>query len=173
VAQECAARPESVERHHDLRVSQDFLLGSLLVQAKLVSPESLNRALQLHTTSGKPLGHCLVQLGAATREQVDSALDFQDRMRDDGRPGRPGPQHLELKMAPQQRGFVLSFHAQVLGEVMIRLRMITREQLEQALQVKRAADTHLGAALVETGAATWAQVRRALEVQRQLRGKAA
>lgn len=166
-------RTGDVDQHSDLRLSQEFLLGSLLVQANVISPESLSRALHLHTSSGMALGKCLVKLGAATPEQVDHALDFQDRLRDDDKAQHHEPRHMELKVSPQQRGFVMSFHAQVLGEVMIRLGTITRDQLEKALRVQRAADLHLGAALVESGAATWAQVRRALEVQKQLRRSAA
>jgi hypothetical protein len=39
--------------------------------------------------------------------------------------------------------------------------------------VLRAASVHIGEALVETGAASWDQVRKALDVQRQLRRWAA
>jgi hypothetical protein len=74
-----------------------------------------------------------------------------------------------MQLSPKQRGFVRSMQAQVLGEVLIRLGTITREQLERALQVQRAASVHIGEALVETGAATWDQIRKGLEVQRQLR----
>lgn len=162
-----------VDTHSDLRLSQEFLLGSLLVQSNVISPDSLSRALHLHTSTGLPLGKCLIKLGAATPEQIDHALEFQDRVRDDDKASHHEPRHLEMRISPQQRGFVMSFHAQVLGEVMIRLGMISREQLEKALRVQRAADLHLGAALVESGAATWAQVRRALEVQKQLRHPAA
>ena len=204
-----AAAPSShdVAEHHDLRLTQEFLLGSILLQAGMVSPESLGRALQLNASSQLPLGQCLIQLGAASREQIASAVAYQDRLREEMRVarsehGRPAPapaphatasSHsthsahaphsahtahaphapLEMNLSPKQRGFVQSMHAQVLGEVLIRLGTITREQLEHALQVQRAASVHIGEALVETGAATWDQVRKGLEVQRQLRRHAA
>jgi hypothetical protein len=60
-------------------------------------------------------------------------------------------------------------HTQVLGEVLIRLGSITRDQLERGLQVQRAANLHIGEALVESGAASWDQVKKGLEVQRRLR----
>jgi hypothetical protein len=161
-----------VEHHADLRLSQQFLLGSLLVQSGLISPESLARGLHLHTSSGMPLGQCLVKLGAATAQQIESTLEFQDRQREEEKAQRPA-QRVELKLSTQQRGFARSFHAQVLGEVMIRMGTITREQLDKALRIQRATDLHMGAALVESGAATWEQVRRALEVQKQLRRSAA
>jgi hypothetical protein len=202
-----------VAEHGDLRMTQEFLLGSILLQAGVISPESLARALQLHASSHLAVGQCLVQLGAATPEQIASAIHYQDRLREDVRSVRTEPAHpaqspapspahaahppaypahsgfpaipgyptqpaypaqpahssLEMQLSPKQRGFVRSMQAQVLGEVLIRLGTITREQLERALQVQRAASVHIGEALVETGAATWDQIRKGLEVQRQLR----
>jgi len=183
-----------VAEHRDLRLTQEFLLGSILLQAKVISPESLARALQLHSSSHLPLGECLVQLGAATQAQIADAVAYQDRLREDERAraevsrtdahrsvpsqhGNHGQGHghsqLEKTLDAKQRVYVQSMHAQVLGEVLIRLGTITREQLEKALQVQRAASVHVGEALVETGAATWDQIRKGLEVQRQLRRSAA
>jgi hypothetical protein len=167
-----------VAEHRDLRMTQEFLLGSILLQAGVISPESLARALQLHASSHLALGQCLIQLGAASPEQIASAVSYQDRLREDERatraePARPAHANIEMHLSAKQRGFVQSMHAQVLGEVLIRLGTITREQLERALQVQRAASLHIGEALVETGAATWDQIRKGLEVQKQLRRRAA
>lgn len=195
-----------VAEHHDLRMTQEFLLGSILLQAGVISSESLARALQLHSTSHLSVGQSLVQLGAASPEQIASAVAYQDRLREYeratasqgqghayGQPpgqghGQPhglphaqahvqpsGQAHThapvpgEMQLSDKQRGFVQSMHAQVLGEVLIRLGSITREQLEHALQVQRAASVHIGEALIETGAANWDQIRKALEVQKKLR----
>jgi hypothetical protein len=164
------AEPD-VAQHSDLRMTQDFLLGSILLQAGVVSPESLARALQLHTSSGMALGQCLVQLGAASPEQIAGAVAYQDRLREEERATRAeaAPLRHDLRLSPKQKGFVQSMHAQVLGEILIRLGSITREQLTAALQLQRAANVHVGEALVEAGAATWDQIKKALEVQRQLR----
>jgi hypothetical protein len=162
-----APRSEDVTEHRDLRLTQEFLLGSILLQASVISADSLSRALQLHTSSGLPLGQCLVQLGAATPEQIASAVAYQDRLREEERHTQSTePQaHLELRLSTKQKGFVQCLNNQVLGEVLIRLGSITREQLERALQVQRAANVHIGAALVEIG--------KALEVQKQLRRRVA
>jgi hypothetical protein len=166
-----------VAEHDDLRMTQEFLLGSILLQAGVISPESLARALQLHASSHLALGQCLIQLGAASPEQIASAVAYQDRLREDERATRPetarGQAQLEMQLSAKQRGFVQSMHAQVLGEVLIRLGTITREQLERALQVQRAASVHIGEALVEIGVASWDQIRKGLEVQKQLRRNAA
>ncbi len=167
-----------VTQHQDLRMTHEFLLGSILLQASVISPDSLARALHLHSSSGMALGQCLIQLGAASPEQIASAVAYQDRLRDEERatrpePERPAPRALDLRLSPKQKGFVQSMHAQVLGEVMIRLGSITREQLERALQLQRAANVHIGEALVQSGATSWEQIKRALDVQRQLRRSAA
>jgi hypothetical protein len=175
------ARPDPDVTAHDLRLTHEYLLGSILLQASVISPESLGRALQLHTSSGLALGQCLIQLGAASPEQIAGAVAYQDRLRDEERstrgepepePERP-PTRLELKLSPQQHGFVQSMHAQVLGEVLIRLGTITRAQLERALQLQRAANVHIGEALVQSGATSWEHIKRGLEAQRQLRRSAA
>jgi len=181
--------PADVVEHHDLRLTQGYLLGTILLQAGVISADSLGRALQLHASSHQPLGQCLVQLGAVSAEQIESALAYQDRLREGGRGPRampPAPTPVppsspqaapavrgELRLSSKQREYLQSMNAQVLGEVLIRLGSITREQLAQALSVQRAAGIHIGEALVETGAASWEQIKKALDVQRQLRRYAA
>jgi hypothetical protein len=168
-----APRHADVTQHADLRMTQEYLLGSILMQAGIVTGESLARALQLHTSSGIALGQCLVHLGAATPEQIAAAVSYQDRLRDQERAARHAPepelQRSDLRLSGKQASFVQSMHTQVLGEVLIRLGSITRDQLERGLQVQRAANLHIGEALVESGAASWDQVKKGLEVQRRLR----
>jgi len=170
-----------VAEHRDLRITHEFLLGSILVQANIISPDSLARALHLHASSGIALGQCLVQLGAASPAQIAAAVAYQDRLRDDERARSTGPapraaaataQKNDLRLSAQQKGYVQSMHTQVLGEVLIRQGSITREQLERALQVQRAANVHVGEALVQIGATDWAHIKTALDVQRQLRRSA-
>lgn len=169
-----------VTEHKDLRLTQEFLLGSILLQAGVISPESLTRALHLHTSSGLAVGQCLIQLGAATAEQIASAVAYQDGLRDEegstqsgaAPAAHSGPHEStrsDLHMTAKQRGIVKSIHSQVLGEVLVRLGSISREQLDRALQVQRAANIHIGEALVEGGAASWDQIKRGLDIQKQLR----
>jgi len=169
---------DDVSEHGDLRLTQEALLGAILVQAGVISPEMLTRGLQLHSSSHQPLGQCLVQLGGASPLLIESAVAYQDRLREGERsarrePERAAPGRNELRLNAKQKNILQSIHSQVLGEVLVRLGSISREQLERALQVQRAAGVHIGQALVETRATTWEQIKRALEVQRQLRHKAA
>jgi hypothetical protein len=164
-----------VSEHGDLRLTHEALLGAILVQAGVVSSETLTRGLQLHSSSGQPLGQCLVQLGAASPAQIESAVAYQDRLREEERSTRREPERSgatgrsDLRLSAKQKTVLQSINSQVLGEVLVRLGTITREQLERALQVQRAAGVHIGQALVETRATTWEQIKRALDVQRQLR----
>lgn len=170
---------DDVSEHSDLRLTQEALIGAILVQAGVVSPEALTRGLQLQTSSSQPLGQCLVQLGAATPAQIESAVAFQDRLREEERSTRREPERAaspgrsDLRLSAKQKTVLQSINSQVLGEVLVRLGSISREQLERALAVQRAAGVHIGQALVETRAASWEQIKRALEVQRQLRRTAA
>lgn len=186
--------PADVSEHGDLRMSAQFLLGSILAQAGVISQENLARALRLHASSGVALGQCLIQLGAATPDQIASAVAYQERTREFQRAQPPPPVEeqpppsaqpppserpppssakLELRLTTRVKGFVQSFQTQMLGEILVRLGTITREQLERALQVQRAASVHIGEALVQTGATNWEHVKKALEIQRQLRRNAA
>jgi hypothetical protein len=171
-------REEGAE-YADLRLTQEALIGAILVQAGVISPEALTRGLQLQTSSSQPLGQCLVQLGAATPAQIESAVAYQDRLREEERTTRREPERSgtaargELRLNAKQKTVLQSINSQVLGEVLVRLGSISREQLERALTVQRAAGVHIGQALVETKATTWEQIKRALDVQRQLRRTAA
>ena len=57
----------------------------------------------------------------------------------------------------------------MLGEEMIRMGTITREQLKKALGVQNAAGIRIGQALVEIGAATWDQVAEGVRMQERHR----
>jgi hypothetical protein len=62
---------------------------------------------------------------------------------------------------------------QSIGSILLRTGFITKSDLLQALRQKQeaAVSTRLGAILVEQGAITAAQLERALEFQRSLRGQ--
>jgi len=171
---------DEVGEHGDLRQTQEALIGAILVQAGVITPESLTRGLQLHSSSRQPLGQCLVQLGAASAAQIESAIAYQDRLREEERTTRHEPERSttggargDLRLSAKQKTVLQSINSQVLGEVLVRLGSITREQLERALQLQRAAGVHIGQALVESRATNWEQIKRALDVQRQLRRTAA
>ncbi len=57
----------------------------------------------------------------------------------------------------------------LLGEVMLRNRLITREQLEESLRHQRATGTRIGEALVDLKLCSWSDVEYALQLQTQMR----
>jgi hypothetical protein len=57
----------------------------------------------------------------------------------------------------------------LLGEIMIRLGMITPEQLQEGARTQRAAGLRFGEALIERGFVTWSQVETALRFQDRFR----
>ena len=59
----------------------------------------------------------------------------------------------------------------LLGEVMVKLRYIRPETIEEALKIQRATGVRFGEALVQTGQATWNQVKAALRYQEENRNR--
>jgi len=57
----------------------------------------------------------------------------------------------------------------LLGEIMVQLRLVTRKDLDRALVAQRATDMRIGEALVSSGACTWEQVKQAVAAQDQMR----
>jgi hypothetical protein len=59
----------------------------------------------------------------------------------------------------------------VLGELLAELKVITRDQIEEALFVQRATGVRIGEALVEIGATSWKQIEEALKIQSSMRSR--
>jgi hypothetical protein len=53
----------------------------------------------------------------------------------------------------------------LLGEVMIKMGIVSRVELDRALEVQGATGMRIGEALVELGTATWDQIQKALQHQ--------
>src|SRR6266700_1308117 len=89
-------------------------LGDLLVSEGLATHTEVQKALrvQSQSTTYMPLGHILVAQKVITRSQLLSVLDRHRR---------------RSKLAEQRRG------KQTLGEVVIRLKFVTEEQMRRAL----------------------------------------
>jgi hypothetical protein len=59
----------------------------------------------------------------------------------------------------------------LLGEIMLQLRLVTQADLERALVTQRATDMRIGEALVSIGACTWEQVKQGVAAQQQVRSR--
>jgi hypothetical protein len=144
----------------------------------------------------------LISMGVLEHSSIEIAVRLQEQLRAancrtqaEGQPPQPAPAEeppaarpaeppkpekakigkpINLAMpaaAPSNRGLEIMSDS-MLGQVLIRIGAITREQLERALKVQRAAGIRIGEALVEIGATNWEAVEKAVELQRDRRGPA-
>jgi len=161
-----------------MRAVGDMLLGEILLKRHQVLPSHVDDAMRLQQQDRIQLGEALVRLGAATREQVSGALKYQDDCRrlvqsvgERPRPGGGPTPKLTLRMKGEQGcdpGLQLLSEV-LLGEVMVRNGIVTREELERGLKAMRATGLRLGEALVSARACTWQDVERGLELQARAR----
>jgi len=164
----------STSEGSDLRLINDMLLGEVLVQLGVLSTEKVDAAIKTQQVTGMRFGEALVQLGAASWEDVDNALRLQGHLSDASHSEQEaGPTQAVTVEAPPISAFG-SEHLNVLndmmlGEEMIRMGTITREELQEALAIQNAAGIRIGEALVESGHATWDQVAEGVKMQERHR----
>lgn len=173
-------------------------IGEILVHLGIITPEQLDETLRIHKVWHLPVGACAEKLGFATGAQIARALELQARLRAGvGAPaalpaaasmpglvhsgpasahhlpaahagatlGAPPPaRRTELKLELRDRNQV-----QRLGELLLEQGIVTREQLDYALKMQRAAGLRLGEALIQLGYASREQVRQALLLQEKMR----
>ena len=108
-------------------------LGDLLVSEGLATPADIQKALRLQAQSKTYtlLGHILVDQKVITRAQLLSVLDRHRRRSKFGdllvKSKAITSSQLEVALTEQRRG------KQTLGEVVVRLRFVTEEQMRRAL----------------------------------------
>lgn len=124
------------------------LLGDILLSIGAISPEELRKVLRAQTNNSviaadRRLGQLLLKQGAITPSKLARALIMQQQERSRLRmapqvlgeflveKGYISPQQLELALAEQLRLDQKSHHLS-LGQVLVRLNMITVPQIEQA-----------------------------------------
>ena len=158
-----------------LRLINDMYLGEVLIQLGVLNKEKVDAAIKTQQATGMRFGEALVHLGAASWEDVDNGLRLQEHLSKTSRLNTDGVTRLQMveKEGPPISAFG-SDHLNVLndmmlGEEMIRMGTITREQLLKALDVQSAAGIRIGEALVEIGAASWDQVAEGVRMQERHR----
>jgi type IV pilus assembly protein PilB len=108
-------------------------LGELLLAEKLVTPAQLDEALRVQGASEAyaPLGHILVAQRIITRDQLLSVLERHRRSSKLGdillKSGELDRTQLEVALLEHRRS------GQALGEVLVRLGLVSEERLRQAL----------------------------------------
>jgi len=123
-----------------------YKLGELLLKARRVSKPQLEQALAEQERTNERLGEVLVRLNLISATELDAVLTWQD---DHSRQGAKAVRF-------------------VLGEVLVASRVITREQLEQALAEQQLSRRQIGEILVEAGYVKQNQILEALRIQGKL-----
>jgi hypothetical protein len=164
-------RAESETAGESLRLINDMLLGEILIQLGVLDHDKVDATIKAQKATNMRFGEALVHLGAASWKDVEHGLRLQEHL-SRSRMSQSGPARLEA-LSAKERPPVSAFGSEhlnvlndmMLGEEMIRMGTITREQLKKALGVQNAAGIRIGQALVEIGAATWDQVAEGVRMQ--------
>ena len=120
------------------------LFGDLLIRLGLVTEGQVQEALALQQLSGQRVGEALISLGYVRREQLQTALS----------------EALGLGRHDVDRP--------LLGEVLVGLKYVTPEKLEEVLRRQKADGRRLGEILVELKVCTHKQIYEALGLQQRM-----
>lgn len=157
-----------------LRVAHDMMLGEMLVHFGVVTQTQLETALQLQRGTRRRLGEVLVEQGITTQAEIQLALDYQQRIRENSgaeRKAEPGASvRASSPSAPLPSGEKHPAQLRMatellLGEILVLQDVITRKELEQALQQQRRDGLLLGETLLRSGRVTRHQLQSALTMQ--------
>lgn len=121
------------------------LLGELLMRTKHITPEQLEFALREQELSGEKLGEVFLRLGILSEPELHAVL---------------GAQREQEAFQPP-----VSFR---LGEILVSANLISRRQLEGALDKQRLTGQRIGEVLVDSGYVGHEHVTAALSIQRKL-----
>ncbi len=141
----------------------DMLLGQILLKRGQILEEHIHQAMKVQRTTSARIGDIFVKIGACSRTQVADALTYQTSLRR-VRENLGDPAEAKDKADVRGMGLKLAGEA-LLGEILIERNVVTRRQLERALEVQKQSGTRIGEALVKTGATTLDQIEQALRFQ--------
>jgi hypothetical protein len=141
----------------------EMMLGQILLQRGQILEEHIHQAMKVQRTTKMRIGDIFVKIGACSRAHVADALAHQASLRRVRQSTPPPPPRIE-KDETRGTGLKLVGEA-MLGEILIELNMITRRQLERALDFQKQTGVRIGEALVKFGATTIDQIEQALKLQ--------
>ncbi len=157
---EQASENKAAVSSEGLETLNDMALCELLVQLGVTTQDQVDRALREAAQTGQAVEDSLYAIGAVGPEDVFRAMKLQQALAT-----APGE-----KAAPDTGHAAGTLHAILLGEILVSMGRISREQLDRALEHQRAARVRLGEALVELGYATWEDVAEAVGIQAERGG---
>jgi len=125
-------------------------LGELLADAQAISPQQLDAALKAADFSALPLGHILTSFDALEPALVDFALEVQSQIRKGALGRNAGIE--QIRQANQQLSIKISAGSGhfALGEILIYSKLLSSQQIEEAIATARSRKQLIGEYLVES-----------------------
>jgi hypothetical protein len=141
----------------------DMMLGQILLQRGQILDEHIHQAVKVQRATSMRIGDIFVRIGACSRAHVADALNHQAQLRR----VRENLNDTAVRIKSRDtRGIGLKLVGEaMLGEILIERNLITRRQLERALEFQKQSGSRIGEALVKLGATTIEQIEQALRVQ--------
>jgi len=162
-----APAPEKPERSAT-ELMGDMMLGQILLHRGHILEEHIHQAMKVQRTTSMRIGDIFVKIGACSRQQLADALSHQAACRRIRGGLESEAERLEQVAKADTRGTGLKLMGEILlGEILIERGVITRRQLERALEVQKATGVRIGEALVKLGATTMENIDQALRIQGQ------
>lgn len=155
--------PEAQPERTATDVMGDMMLGQILLQRGHILEDHIHQAMKVQRVSPMRIGDILVKIGACSRAQISDALNHQASLRR-VRGAMPEAPPKAGKEPVLGTGLKLVGEA-MLGEILIEHNVVTRRQLERALEVQKQTGARIGEALVQLGATTMDQIEQALQAQ--------
>jgi len=141
----------------------DMMLGQILLHRGQILDEHIHQAMKVQRATSMRIGDIFVRIGACSRAQVADALSHQAQLR---RVRENLNDTAEKLKTPDTRGTGLKLVGEaMLGEILVERNVVTRRQLERALEFQKQSGSRIGEALVKMGATTIEQIEQALRVQ--------
>lgn len=142
----------------------DMMLGQILLQRGQILEEHIHQAVKVQRATSARIGDVFVKIGACSRAQVADALSHQAALRRVRE--NLSESSTEKISKPDTRGTGLKLVGEaMLGEILVERNVITRRQLERALEYQKLNGARIGEALVQLGATTIEQIEQAVRIQ--------
>jgi len=142
----------------------DMMLGQILLQRGQILDEHIHQAVKVQRTTHMRIGDVFVKIGACSRKQVEEAIKHQSQLRRVRE--NIGRNQVPVISRPDTRGMGLKLVGEaMLGEILVERGVVTRSQLDHALEAQKATGGRIGEILVKLGATTMPQIEMALRVQ--------
>jgi len=132
----------------------DMMLGEVMVQLGFVKKGEVDTALRRMADYGQRFGEALIEIGAATAEDVAQGISLQRLLSQ----GAQNAQESKFERANVLHGILL-------GEILVLMGRITRDQLKQGLEHQSLIGSRIGEALVELRFINWKDLDEAIRIQ--------